>query len=256
MIRSISTIFGTLFLFIIIALAVNNHLQKQQVPRSIKSSILTVGTNAEFPPFEFIENGQLTGFDIDLMKEIARRLGKEIEIKDMPFTSLITQLQLGTLDVLAAALTPTPEREEHAFFTQPYLEGNPIIIVSRKSAPYTSLSQLEAKEVLINDGFTSERYVTAIPHVQVKRLPSVADALLALENNRADAFITAQSSMKEYISQQPDNPFHLESIPDTSEPSALAINKSKVELFEEINNILTILLSDGTITELKRKWGL
>jgi len=256
MARSTTTIFGTLFLFVVIAAAVNWHLKKSKTPQKPKGAVLIVGTNAEFPPFEFIQDGKLTGFDIDLVEEIAKRLGKDIEIKDMPFTSLLTQLQLGTLDVLAAGLTPTPARAEYAKFTQNYLEGNPVLIVSHNTTPIRSLSELEGKQVLINDGFTSENYVTSIPNIQIRRLPTLADAIMALGNKRADAFITSESSMKEYLKQYPNHPYVLTAIPNTSEPSALALNKTQDALYDEINNVLTVLLSDGTIAELRKKWGL
>src|SRR5580704_2849514 len=96
--------------------------KSEQMPQS--SNILLVGTNAEFAPYSFIDNGQIVGFDIDVAQEVAQRLGKTITFKDMPFESLLPELQLGRIEIIAAGITPTQERAQKVLFTKPYVEGD------------------------------------------------------------------------------------------------------------------------------------
>src|SRR5690606_5895383 len=86
-------------------------------------SVIRVVTSADFKPMAFIDGDDIVGFDIDVVKEIARRLNKQIEIQDMPFELLIPQIQLGSIQLIAAGMTVTPERSERVFFTEPYLTG-------------------------------------------------------------------------------------------------------------------------------------
>ena len=96
------------------------------------SKTFIVGTNAEYPPFCSVENGNIVGFDIDIAKDIAKRLGKEIIIKDMAFEALIPELQIGKIHFAAAGLTPTPEKAKKVLFTEPYLKGDPLLIICPK----------------------------------------------------------------------------------------------------------------------------
>src|SRR5216684_1957016 len=89
---------------------------------------IIVGTNAEFQPFSFKQDETVTGFDIDVITEVLKRLNKKMVIKDMPFDALLPEIQLGNIHVIAAGITPTPERSQRALFTRPHLAaGNPLV---------------------------------------------------------------------------------------------------------------------------------
>lgn len=90
----------------------------------VQKAKLTVGINAEFAPFEYYENGELTGFDIDLMNCIGERIGCDIEYVDMPFDALIAAIMIGKVDCAISTLTITEERESVVDFTRPYLAAN------------------------------------------------------------------------------------------------------------------------------------
>lgn len=223
---------------------------------SVTNNLLIVGTNAEYPPFTFIQNGEITGLDIDLMKEVAKRLGKEIEWRDMPFTTLLPQLQMGNIQIIAAGLTPTAERAKQAFFATPHLQGEAFVIVARKpnKVPET-LEGLKGKNLIVNEGFVADEYLTK-NGIEARKLPTVADAFLALQSGRADFFVSGKAPLKPFFDQYGTNDFEIEPLVGAPQESvALLVSKQHSELFKQIDQMVQQIAEDGTLTALKRKWG-
>jgi arginine/lysine/histidine transporter system substrate-binding protein len=220
------------------------------------SNILIVGTSGDFPPFTYVENGKLVGFDVDLVEEIAARLGKKIELKNMPFSTLLPSLQLGNLQVVASGVTETPERAQQVLFTTPYIENNPLVIVSLPASPAKTIQDLFGKEVIVNDGYTADLYMSKITGPLIKRLKSPADAFLALKSGRAFAFVTAQNTIAPVLAQYGSQAFHLAAISDTEEPASLAIAPQYKTLQAQIQKAQDDMKQDGTLEQLKKKWGL
>ena len=252
-------------LYMLIAVAVGLLLFKYGYYKKIRTDIaqrtpshssLIVGTNAEYPPYTFIQNNTIVGFDIDIINEVARRLDKEIELKDMPFDALIPEIQMGTIDVIAAGITATPEREKHVFFSQPYLSNDPLVIVSKAQNAFENIDALNSKTVIVNDGFTADAYVAGLKGVSVTRLPTLSEALLALETDRGDAFITANTPLVPYFEKHGKKNFHVASIPNTEQTTSLAVSKKNPALLEEIKRVIAEMLTDGTIDSYKKKWKL
>ena len=96
-----------------------------------KTDVLVMGTNAGFKPFEYIDNNQVVGFDVDLAREIAKSLGKDLKVEDMSFDGLLPALDSGQIDMVAAGMTVTPEREKNALFSDSYYSASQRIIVKR-----------------------------------------------------------------------------------------------------------------------------
>jgi len=219
-------------------------------------TILIIGTNAEFPPFTFIENNQIVGFDIDIAQEVAKRMGKTIEWRDMPFDALIPQIQLGNIHMIAAGMTPTPERAQRVFFTKPYTTENPLVIVSMARNHIKDITELVGKEVIVNDGFIADEYMRTIQGVLLVRLPTVAEAFLALESNRAYAYVLAKRSAQPFIAKYGADHFNVVAIPDTTEVAALAIAKQYPHLHEQAQQALDAMEADGTLNTIKQKWNI
>jgi polar amino acid transport system substrate-binding protein len=217
-----------------------------------------VGTNAEFQPFSFKENDTIVGFDIDVITEIFKRLDKKLIIKDMPFDALIPEIQLGNIHVIAAGMTPTPERAQRTLFTDPHLTSDSLAIISLKNKPINSVQELKNKTVVVNEGYTADTYISEQPNINVMRISSsaVSDGILALNSNRADAFITALHPMKPYFNMFGTDEFIITPIPNTQEASAFAISKHYPELRDYIQVTLNRMQEDGTLDVLKKKWGL
>lgn len=233
--------------------------KKISMPSSESMDTITVGINTEFPPFCFKEKDVVTGFDIDVIEEIMRRLKKEIIYKDMPFDALIPELQLGRIQVVAAGITPTVEREKQVLFTYPHLKGNALVIISLKShKALTVLGDLRDKTVVVNEGYFADAFMSDYSGLTLLRLSSalVSDGILALQSGRADAFVTAFYSINPYFAKQGQDDFYMTEIPNTQETSAFAISKYYPDLRRDIQVILNEIEQDGTLQTIKTKWNL
>lgn len=228
---------------------------------------LRVGTSADFAPFSFRDKtDEIVGFDIDVVKEVSRRMGMNIELIDRPFSMLIAQLQTGQIDVIAAGMTPTPEREKNLRFTRPYLKDNPLVIVTLADKADNQLTadlkdnqlieSLFGKNIIVNTGYVADMYLAQFPKINLSKLQKVSDAMIALEHHKGDAFVTAYASVEPYI-ERDRSKFTVITIPNTNETSALGISfKVPVELFENIQKTLDAMEHDGFMKTLREKWQL
>jgi ABC-type amino acid transport substrate-binding protein len=225
---------------------------KQYMP---DTRMLIVGTSADFPPLAFKKHDKFVGFDIELITEVARRLGKELVLKDMPFEMLIPQLQLGVLHVVAAGMTPTAARAQRVLFTESYLDGDSLQVITRADTrPIESLADLNNKEVVVNQGYMADTVMSAQQGSLLRRLPTIADALLALKSGRAYAFVTSSTTLKPIFEQVDRSEFNVFTIPHTQEPIALAISTSYLQLAKQIDSVLKDMKQDGTLELFKSRW--
>lgn len=218
-------------------------------------SFYTVGTNAEFPPFSYKEGEVIVGFDIDIAKEVGKRLSKEIRFKDMPFEALLPDLMLGSVDFLAAGLSITEERAKRVNFTKPYLEGEPLVLLT-KIEKKAILKDLVGKVIVVNEGYTADNFISAKGGYQVLRLNAPADAFLALQKGRASGLVIAKSSVDAFLKVEDSTKFHIEILEETAESCSLVFSKKQEQLLAEVQAILEEMDKDGTLLQYKIKWKL
>jgi polar amino acid transport system substrate-binding protein len=219
--------------------------------------IITVGTSADFQPMAFKKEGAIVGFDIDLINEIGKRLNRPIVLKDMPFEVLLPQIQLGSIHIIAAGMSATPERAKRVFFSKPYITDNPLVAVTlAKNGKLASFDALKTKNVVVNQGYVADLELSKIPDIQLTRLATVADALMSLDAQRSDVFVTAASSIKPVIETKGDGKYELFILNETNENTALAISKEYAELARQIDILIDEMTTDGTLATLKQKWHL
>jgi polar amino acid transport system substrate-binding protein len=233
-----------------------HRLQRKPLLPALPDTLI-IGTTADFKPFSFRENDQFVGFDIDVVTHIAQKINKPFIIKDINFDVLIPQLQLGSIHIVAAGLTKTPEREKHAIFTNPYIVNNPLFVLTKSgTTPLTNITELQGKTVIVNQGYTADLYMSLIENITLIRLPTISDALLALQSGRADAFVTAGNTLAPIFERYPSERFNLFMIPDTNDTISLAISPKYPELARKIQHALQEMEQDGTLIALKEKWKL
>lgn len=217
--------------------------------------VLVVGTNAEFPPFEYIDDaGEIDGFDIALMKEIGERLDMEVKIENMEFKGLIAALKTGKVNCIAAGMTVKEDRKENADFTDSYYTATQYILVP-KGEKISSVKDLEGMTIAVQEGTTGDFIATDdIEGTTVKRFKKFVDAVQELKNGRADAVIIDSNPAKVFADQFEDDIDLITKKYFEPEEYAIAVAKGNTELCEKINKALAEIKADGTYDKLVEKY--
>lgn len=221
----------------------------------LQAAPLIVGINAEFPPFCFIEDRKIIGFDIDVASEIAKRMGRELELKDMPFDALIPEVILGRVDLVTGGMSYTEERAKRVLFTKTYLDADPLVVFSMAKTP-VSFDLIKGKNIVVVEGFTADQLMSTKKDINLLRLSNQADAFMALKCGRADALVTAKSTINTFFDKHDSTLYHSDIIEGTNETCAIIVPKSKPEILSEAQKMLDAMEADGTLSTLKAKWKL
>ncbi|MDD3402014.1 MAG: basic amino acid ABC transporter substrate-binding protein [Hespellia sp.] len=221
---------------------------------------IVVGTNAEYEPFEYLdEDGNLQGFDIELMNAVAERADMEIEWIDMAFDSLIGSMEAGNVEMIAAAIGPTAEREKSCDFSEVYYSGYQSI-VTVKGTEYKTFEELKGKTIAVLEGSMSDMIASGenqdygeVEAKEVKRFKNATQAIQELENGAADAVITDAVIADKFVTDR-DGALTGNEVEGTGEDSVFAIKKGDTKLVETINKALKELQDDGTYDEIYNKY--
>ena len=214
--------------------------------------VLTMATNAAFPPYEYIEGGAIVGIDADIATAIAEKLGLEIQIEDMEFDAIIEAVKSGKADIGLAGMTVTPDRAEEVNFTASYATGVQVVIVTEDSA-ITSVDDLFAEGasnvIGVQRNTTGDLYTTwdleDAGLATIDRYSKGAEAVQALKTGKVDCVVIDNEPAKAFVAEVEGL-----KILDTEyilEEYAGAMNKDNAELFEAVNVALEELIADGTV---------
>jgi polar amino acid transport system substrate-binding protein len=239
----------------LLSLVLTQPARAQSTPESIKArGTLVIGNGAAFPPFEFVENGQLVGFDIDLGNEIARRMGVKAQWEKTDFSGLIASLTSRRVDVLITAMTKTPQRAERMAFSTSYYNSG-IAAAARPGVSVTSAADLAGKIVAVQGGSSGERFVKDEFGSVVKQIKVFNEFPLAfadVETGRADVVVNTLPVLK-YNASRRGGKLLVSPAFDTRE---VGINTrlEDTALLQDINRLLDELRRDGFLDRLDRKW--
>lgn len=217
-----------------------------------ENKTLYVGTNAEFQPFEYLENGKIVGFDVELMEEIGKLIEKEIEWKNIAFDGLLPALQAKKLDVIIAGMTATEERKKFVNFSQTYYTSNQMILINKENPVVESFDKLSGYNVGVILGYTGDIAVSAIEGVKVQRYNGAAEAIMALKAKKVDAVVLDSEPAKNYAKQ--NNELGLINTDVAKEEYAIAVGKDNKALADEIDKALKVLNENGTYNKLIQKY--
>ena len=212
--------------------------------------VYVVGTNAEYPPFEYVENGEIAGFDAEIIKEAAKRMGIEYKWLNTNFDGLIPALQTKKVDIVIAGMSVTPEREKAVNFSVPYLTSKVAIITNSKN-PIKDMNDLSGKSYGVELGTTKEASARKIAGAEVIPFSSTTGALVALKSGKIDGMVLDESVSSKYIEKNPE--LVLVGVME-GEPKAAAFNKDDKELMENFSKVLEEMITDGTVAELREKY--
>ncbi|EAI3516792.1 transporter substrate-binding domain-containing protein [Campylobacter coli] len=196
---------------------------------------LKVGTAPNYKPFNYKQDSKLTGFDTDLVEEIAQKNGIEIVWVETNFDGLIPALKAGKIDMIASAMSATDERRQSVDFTKPYYMSKNLYIKLKNNETLQTKTDLEGKKIGVQLGTLQENTAKAIKDAQVQSNKDLNIAVLALKNNKIDAIVADQDTAKGFLAENPDLvSFYQET--DGGEGFSFAFDKDKQKEVIEIFN--------------------
>lgn len=227
--------------------------QDSTTSTSADGGTLRMGTNATFPPYEFVgDDGNVQGIDADIAAAVADKLGMKLEITDMEFDSLIPALQSDTIDMALAGMTVTPERQESVDFSDSYAKGVQVIIV-KDGSDIASPDDLEGKSIGVQTGTTGDIYCTDdYGQENVKQFNNGPLAVAALMNGQIDCVVIDQEPAKNYVAA--NSGLKILDTAYADEDYAIAIKKGNTELLDKVNGALKELKDDGTVQSIVDKY--
>ncbi|WP_294066008.1 basic amino acid ABC transporter substrate-binding protein [uncultured Fusobacterium sp.] len=211
-----------------------------------------VGTNAEFPPFEYLDKGEVTGFDIELVNELGKVMDADVKVLDMSFDGLLPALQMKKVDLVIAGMTATEERKKTVSFTQPYYTASQVIIVKEGNNSIKSFDDLKGKKVAVMLGFTGDTIVSEIEGVNVERFNAAYAGIMALQADKVEAVVLDSEPAKNYVKQNPG--LVLAEADAEQEEYAIALRKNDKALLEKVEKALAEVKANGTYDALIKKY--
>lgn len=217
---------------------------------------LKVGTAPNYKPFNYKQDSKLTGFDTDLVEEIAQKNGIEIVWVETNFDGLIPALKAGKIDMIASAMSATDERRQSVDFTKPYYMSKNLYIKLKNNETLQTKTDLEGKKIGVQLGTLQENTAKAIKDAQVQSNKDLNIAVLALKNNKIDAIVADQDTAKGFLAENPDLvSFYQET--DGGEGFSFAFDKDKQkEVIEIFNKGIDEAKANGFYDNLVKKYEL
>ncbi len=216
---------------------------------------LVVGTNAAFPPFEYVgDDGNPDGFDIALIKAIGQETGMEVQVVDMEFDSLVSSIG-NKIDIAIAGMTVTEERKKMVDFSDPYYEAVQNVLVP-KGSDIAAAADLEGKKIGVQLGTTGEFIADEIEGAEISAYNKAVDAVNDLNNGRVDCVIVDKNPAEVFGAQFSDKVDVLPGEQFDFEPEnyAIALPKGAEDLADSINSALKELKENGTYDSLVKKY--
>ena len=245
-------------LLLAISISLSGCVEEEEVNKII------VGTSADFPPFEYVEDGTIVGFDIEMVTMILEDMNYTVEVQDIAFEGLIGALKTDKIDVVAAAMSIDPEREVEVDFTIPYYEADLSVLVLTESnyiINETNHLEILAKLTIgVQTGTTGADWVydtlinitnATMQEDQLKRYTTVPLAIIDLTNKNLDA-VVIDKPVSQAFAEEGDK--EVAYTIESDEEYGLAVKEGNSELLEKLNQGLTKLMGTEDWTNLVKKY--
>jgi len=217
-----------------------------------KAGYITFGVSCGYPPFCFYNNkNELSGYDIDVAKEIAKRLGVELKLIDTEWNNIFNGLNLGAYDGIVASMSITEERSSLVNFSIPYYHTKSVIVI-RGDSKFKSRSDLSGKTIGVEEDTMFEKDAKLLPNVNIRKFKTSEQALVALNKNLLDAVITDEI-VTNYVSGS--KKYELETLgePLRRDKVAIAFRKADHALLKKVNGVLKDMHDDGSLRKISSK---
>ena len=202
---------------------------------------LIVGTEPSFAPFEFPDgkDGEITGFDMDLIKAMAKKMGYEkVTIKGMGFDALIPAMNAGNIDVIISGMSITDARKKQVLFTDPYYESGLMVIVKKDNNEIKSFDDLKGKRIGVQLGTTGAQEAEKIEGAKVTNFDTSDLACIELKNGNVDAVISDLPVLQYFLKQKGSSYAKAVGTPKKGDFYGIAAPKDKKDLVDGMNKAL------------------
>ena len=228
--------------------------QPQTPDDTQEPAVLHMATEGTFPPYEYYDNGQLVGIDIEVAGAIAEKLGMKLETTDIAFDSIIPGVQAGKYDIGMAGVTVSEERLQQVNFSDSYATGVQVVIV-KEGGKVQSLDDMADAIIGTQSGTTGFIYASGdFGDDHVKSFTKTTDAVEALKNGQVDCVMLDNEPAKALVAANPDAGLSILDTAYANEDYAIAINKQNTDLLNQINAALAELKADGTLQSIIDKY--
>ncbi len=218
-------------------------------------SVIIVGTAADNAPYEFMEDGKLIGFDIDLVEAVFKKLNlnKKLEFKDMNFDALLPALKSENIDMAIAGFSPTEERRAKIDFSDIYLSTK-IALLFKESKGYKKIEDIKGTNIGVQLGTTWDNFARSTVSkydTYVKRLSTNLALIYEVRNGNIDSLVLEESQAKKFASKEKNLAYFV--VEEEKSDYAIALPKES-KLTQEVNRVLKELKEEGVIDALIKKW--
>jgi polar amino acid transport system substrate-binding protein len=225
---------------------------------AVKSKKVVVASDATWPPMEFIDDSKnIVGFDVDLIKEVAKAGGFEVEIKNVNWDGIFGGLDAGQYDAVISSVTITEDRKAVMDFSTPYINAGQVLIVRTESPDsVTKISDLAGKELGAQIGTTGAMEIKKVKEVKLRTYDELGLAVADLVNGRIAGVVADTPIAAQYVLQNPSFKDTLKIVgePFTEEVYGIAVKKGNAKVLALINKGLKKVMDSGKNVELEKKW--
>jgi cystine transport system substrate-binding protein len=217
---------------------------------------LRIALEGTYPPFNYKDQktGQLAGYDVEVAKLLAAKLGLKPEFVSTEWSAILAGLASGKYDVIISQVGMTPKREEAFDFSEPYTYSSPQLIVrSNERANYASLADLKGKKVGVGQGTVFEQQIKTVPGIDVKSYPATPENLQDLAFGRVDAALN-DSLMVGYLLKNSRLPIRAGARVGKVERMGIPFQKGNPKFKAAINKAIAEAGADGSLKQISTKW--
>jgi polar amino acid transport system substrate-binding protein len=218
--------------------------------------VLEAGMDAAYPPFgsQDTKSGEYVGFDVDIIKAIAKAEGFEVQVRNLPFDGLIPALRTGTIDIAINDITISEERAKTVDFSKRYYIAGLGVVVQSDNTTIRTEEDLKGKRLGVSIGSTGEIAAKKIPGAEVRVFNQLNEAFWELKNGGVDAVINDIPTNDYFVTTAGKGKVKSLALALTTEDLGIAVKKGNRELLAKINDGLEKIMADGTYARLYRKW--
>ena len=243
-----------LTLGVLAACGSNEATEKNEGSSSDKKETLLIGTEATYPPFSYRnDDNEITGYDVEVAREVADRIGMKAEFKAIEWKGLLSSLETERIDMVANQVTITDDRKEQFDFTEPYTYSGGQVIVNKDNTDIKGIEDLKGKTVGTTQG---SNYAKAAEEAgaETKIYKGAAQVLTDLSSDRnIDA---AMNDRLFILTELPEQDYNVKGVGETFNKTemAFALPKGNEDLIEKINGALKEMKKDGTLADISKKY--